>query len=234
MDSKVLSKEQLKELVRFIHSRGFREPVIVLEILDHFACKVEEILAAKPFIHFGQAITEAHKSFGALGFRPIVASFEEATEKRYKVIFWKNFQAVVSTPWSVILLPLIAIGYFKFFMWTVKAQHAHILDVNDGVSVFFLTLIALQLYLYFGQKKEYRRHPFTKVSINAGNFTGIGGLVFYIMTGFTQISYTPFAWIPALIFTAFFTYFIPRVVAALRTIRKAKEDVEAIKQMIIE
>ena len=49
MDSKVLSQEQLKELVRFIHSRGFREPAVVLEILDHFACKVEELLAANVF-----------------------------------------------------------------------------------------------------------------------------------------------------------------------------------------
>ena len=42
MDKLTLTKQQLKELKKFINSRGFREPLIVMEILDHFACLVEE------------------------------------------------------------------------------------------------------------------------------------------------------------------------------------------------
>lgn len=224
----------MKELVKFIHSRGFKEPVVVLEILDHFACKVEELLVAQPNIQFEHAMIEAHKSFGVMGFAPIVTSFEEQTAKRYKTLFWRNFRKVLTTPQCVILLPLVAIGYFNFFMWTVKHQSAHVLGVNDAVSVFFLLLIGLQVYLFFGQKKEYRKHPFTRVAIMAGNFTGVSGLGFYILTGFTEIRYTPYTWIPALIFTAYLTYFIPRVVAAWRTIRKAKEDADIVKQMAIE
>jgi hypothetical protein len=206
----------------------------MLEILDHFACKVEEILSEDPHIPFDTAIQKAHQSFGVKGFQPIVASFEAETEKKYKVLYWNNFKTIISKPACIILLPLIAIGYFKFFMWTVKNQYAHILDVNDGVSVFFIVLIMLQLYLVLGQKKEYRNHPYTKVSVTAGNFTGISGLLFYLMTGFTNVNDTPYTWIPALIFTAYFTYFIVRVFAAMQTIRKAKDDINIIKQMMME
>ena len=48
MDKVTLTKEQLEELKVFINSRGFVEPVVVLEILDHFACKVEEELEQNP------------------------------------------------------------------------------------------------------------------------------------------------------------------------------------------
>lgn len=234
MDSKVLSKEQLQQLVKFIHSRGFKEPAVMLEILDHFACKVEEILAVTPDIPFDVAMQKAHQSFGTMGFRPIEASFEQQTGKKYKTIFRKKFQTVISSPLSVILLPLIGLGFFKFFMLSVEHQWNHILGQNDAVLLFFVVLLATQFILIFSFSKENRKYAFARYAINSGNFTGLSGLLFYILIGFNNVPDTDWAWIPGLVFTGYFVYSVPRFIAASQAIRKAEEDIRLIKQMMIE
>lgn len=76
-----LNKEQLKTLTQFIRKRGYPELDLQLEILDHFASKVEEILAKEPRLELSKAMQKAHASFGVMGFSTIADSYMRWNDK---------------------------------------------------------------------------------------------------------------------------------------------------------
>jgi hypothetical protein len=86
MDNRKLNETEIALMKQYIASRSysFKEPGIMAEILDHFACKTEEILNEQKSISFPEAMTMAHKSFGVRGFAPIAAAWEANTTSYYK------------------------------------------------------------------------------------------------------------------------------------------------------
>lgn len=117
MDKITLTKEQLKELKKFINSRGFREPLIVMEILDHFACLVEERLQADPALSLTEAMQQAHNSFGVMGFRPIADAADKERNKRLNRHFHKTLGGMVKSPAIWLVLVLAASIYYTAYMW---------------------------------------------------------------------------------------------------------------------
>lgn len=102
MDKVKLNREQLQEVVAYIERRGFKDPLVLVEILDHFACKVEEKMEARPGITLGAAIVAAHADFGPMGFRPLTKSFEEAAHAKYKAIFNSERKSLLKSPLFVL------------------------------------------------------------------------------------------------------------------------------------
>ncbi len=66
-----LNKEQIAEIKKFIHSRGFNTIEVEMEILDHVASAVTEKLEADPEKTLDKAIKEVHASFEVFGFSTI-------------------------------------------------------------------------------------------------------------------------------------------------------------------
>lgn len=236
MDSKVLSQEQLKELVRFIHSRGFREPAVVLEVLDHFACKVEELLAAKPDMQFYQAMVDAHMSFGVRGFYPLSESFYEQTKKKYKKLFWKNFKSLLSKPLTLIALPIIGNTIYGLYMLASSRLNFRIWDTWNIVDVTFLILLIicplLDLFVMYSLPKEDRRHPFITSSLMNGSVSGL--TLYLIIPNIFRDHNLKYGWVVGVILAAYVVYVIPRHIAVRKTIAKAKDDLEAVKRMAID
>ncbi len=99
MDKRTLSPEELAEMKYYIKARSysFKEPGILAEILDHFACKTEELLNERPALSFKEAMHMAHESFGVKGLAPIAAAWEANTRAHYKQWFRKNaFKTLIS------------------------------------------------------------------------------------------------------------------------------------------
>lgn len=114
MDKILLTDAQLKVLLMYIEQKGFSDPAIQLEILDHLACKVEEVLSSEQII-LEEAVKKAHKSFGIAGFRPLAKSYSRHIYSKFKT--WLP-GALSSILFSVkILLPILAaiagIGLYK-------------------------------------------------------------------------------------------------------------------------
>lgn len=236
MDSKVLSQEQIRELVLFIHSRGFRAPYIVLEILDHFACKVEEILEQKPDIQFYQAMVEAHLSFGVRGFYPFFESFQQHTEKKYKKLFWRNFRSELGKPYNIFMLSLFGVLLFMLYVRASANLQFKIWDYYTVVDVaFFIILLLcplLDLAIKFSLPKGYRRHPFISSSLMSGS---VSAFWFFIFMGPALRRFdVTYPWIFGSIFALYVTYITARHFANKRTIQKAKDDLEAINRMAID
>jgi len=113
MNKIILNSQQIDYLKEFIRKKGFSEPVEIHEILDHFACKVEEIMAQNPKLNLDQAMYQAHHSFGVLGFRPIVETFKKQLKKKYMLEYKKSFyNAMYSFRYLPVIIIMGIIGYF--------------------------------------------------------------------------------------------------------------------------
>ena len=97
MNNITLNEDQLWQLRNFIIKRGIKEADVVNEILDHFACKVEEILSTEKNMPFDRAMQLAHQSFGKSGFRPLVAEYEKQVEKVMWSVFKQEIKNYVDT-----------------------------------------------------------------------------------------------------------------------------------------
>jgi len=81
-----LTKDQIEQIKKFIHSRGFTHIEVEMEILDHVASAVEEKLAKEPSKPIEKAIKEVHASFGPLGFSTFEDSFHKSFRQHYRII----------------------------------------------------------------------------------------------------------------------------------------------------
>lgn len=99
---KKLNKTELKELLAFIEHKGYTFVDVQLEILDHFACKVEELMTENPTLNLQGAMVQAHQSFGAMGFSEIEDSFDLGLQNKFVKslpgdfwIFMKSWRSAV-------------------------------------------------------------------------------------------------------------------------------------------
>lgn len=98
MNNIELNEDQLWQLRKFIMQRGIKEPDVINEILDHFACKVEEIWSLEQNLSLEKVMQMAHQSFGASGFRPLIAQYEKHLEQVTNSVFRQELKNVLSSP----------------------------------------------------------------------------------------------------------------------------------------
>ena len=154
MDNVTLSKEQLYQLIGFIKKRGFHEPLVIVEILDHFACKVEEKIKADPALSLEQAMVSAHHDFGVLGFQPISKTFEADVKKKYKGIYRQEMIKVLMSPIHILIVACSSLLFYRGFLWAETNGYKHIFDINDvGVLAYLCIMVLLPLILF----SKYRR-----------------------------------------------------------------------------
>ncbi|MCH7408253.1 hypothetical protein MM239_02510 [Belliella sp. DSM 111904] len=77
-----LDKDQIDQLKKLISYKGYPEVDVQYEILDHVACKVEELIASNPKLSIGDAFQKAHATFGIFGFSALEESYKKMIEKR--------------------------------------------------------------------------------------------------------------------------------------------------------
>lgn len=158
MDKVTLSKEQMATVVDFIESRGFHAPHVIVEILDHFACKVEEKLTEQPGISLDRAMNEAHRDFGTLGFYPFVASYEKSTKRKYRLIYWAEMKKLLLHPLTI---ALTAIGFylvFKAYEWSNTHFYNQTLGMNGMQMVLFGMVVVYILLIRRWAGYKYREN----------------------------------------------------------------------------
>ena len=81
-----LTKEQISEIKKFIHSRGFTHIEVEMEILDHVASAVEAKLETNPNKSITKAIHEVHAGFGPLGFSVMEDEFRKSYLNEHRLL----------------------------------------------------------------------------------------------------------------------------------------------------
>lgn len=148
MDKIVLSKDQLQQLSTYIGKRSLRfsDPIVMQEILDHFACKVEELLSAKPGMDFNDAMLRAHRSFGVKGFAPIADHIEQSLVRKYKKASYKEMKSVLL---SFHIAGILAVGMLTYWLISYLLRELH-----DDTS--FILYLNAPIMLYAGLVAVYR------------------------------------------------------------------------------
>lgn len=151
MDNITLNEEQLWQLRQFIMKRGIKSPDVVHEILDHFACKVEEILTVQPNVSLDRAMQLAHQSFGSSGFRPLVAEYEKQLEK----VLWSKYKTSLK---ETLLSPEVFLCIFSavlFYLLITQVPflwNRHWLFDIEFWAILFSSLIFITSKMYFNRK----------------------------------------------------------------------------------
>lgn len=137
-----LNQEQLEELRKFIYARGIRDTDVVNEVLDHFACKMEELLnGAEAALPFERLMVLAHQSFGPTGFRPLVARYEQQIEKVMWRCFKEEFKKVLLQPQIIGASLLIALSINYLPLERINTFQICIFDFSL-VAFLFIALFA--------------------------------------------------------------------------------------------
>lgn len=172
MDKLTLTPEQLKDLRYFILKRGFKDPVIQTEILDHFACKVEEQLSRNPVMDIQEAMEKAHHEFGYNGFYSIQATVEKALRARYRKIYWRQVKNILTSPLWMLLIVLICYVCYKSVVWAF-VNHAQLIW-EQNTAGFLLWLTALVMLII---KTIILRPQKNNVFFGMANWISVGSFV---------------------------------------------------------
>ncbi|MES2278347.1 MAG: hypothetical protein V4592_20110 [Bacteroidota bacterium] len=156
-----LSKEQISRIREFISKRGFTQYDLQLEIIDHVACKVEELMTADSSLSIDDAISLAHGQFGPMGFSVFEDAMRQSLQKRY----WKLFRQTAMAYLNWKYLPLIG-GLIYLVYWIS-------LSISNPQIVFFcswgLLMISMIIYGILNYRKQ-RRYR-SMLTMQMGNTT---------------------------------------------------------------
>lgn len=141
MNKILLDDTQLLQLKRFILIKGIKEEDVIHEILDHFACKVEELLNENIYLSFEKAVEQAYYSFGNNGFKKM----SEQYEKRIKRIVWQEFKNALPEVLKTKLIVISSAWCIALFMLMYYCEQNNI--EGWGSDVFSLSSLATMLIL---------------------------------------------------------------------------------------
>jgi hypothetical protein len=88
-----LSKSDLQQIKDFISKRGFTEPDLQMEIIDHVACRAEALMSTDQNLSLQQAIKLTHAEFGVMGFSVFEDGMRSTLQKRYWRVFKSYFKS---------------------------------------------------------------------------------------------------------------------------------------------
>lgn len=114
-----LDKEQLQHISAFISKRGFTHYDLQLEIIDHVACKVEELMTANPSLSLDEAIGLTHGQFGPNGF----SVFEDAMRTSLRKRYWQLFRNEMMHFFQPLYVPLVLGSVYLLYL-AVRATNS--------------------------------------------------------------------------------------------------------------
>ncbi len=148
MDKITLNKEQLQRLVRFIYSRGFKDPLVVMDILDHFSCKVEEELTIQPGLSLENAMQQAHYSFGIKSFLPLAESSKGALVKKSMAIYKAVKYDVLTSPLQLLVIFALSLSFYYGYHWAAMTNRmVPFMDSNLFTFIGYLLLLVSSIFL---------------------------------------------------------------------------------------
>ncbi|WP_345953184.1 hypothetical protein [Mucilaginibacter sp. PAMB04168] len=146
-----LTAVDINQIKQFVSKRGFTEPDLQMEIIDHVCCRVEELMAAKPTLLLTDAIGLVHSEFGPLGFSVFEDSMRSNLRTRYLRMFKQNLYTVVN--WKTIPL-MLGIGYLLSILFNSIQRPQYLFGVTGFLMLLVLIFYAIANEIRF---KRYSR-----------------------------------------------------------------------------
>lgn len=197
MADRCLNKEELLVLQQYIRSRSatFAEPAIMLELLDHFACKVEATLAENGKLSLEEAMKQAHQSFGIKGFASLAEGFKILTIHKYKKYFTTLLHKKLCSLHTIGLLAVaLLVGKVQFYL--------QISGMDGWTSTLRMLVMVVYAMGIFPYHRRLGRNKFASLYYEAALIAGAGQFIWFVMAQFVLIgggAVLPVFWSSALL-----------------------------------
>src|SRR5690554_5339001 len=145
-----LNSEQLAYIKGFISKRGFTALDLQMEIIDHVACRVEDILTENPAISFEEAVTRTHREFGVFGFSSLEEAMMKSLTRKYRNEFALELKQWFSFP-TVLLVAGFTVLLYQLFL---------VVSTNWLIGTIGFAYLALSigaLVRHFKLQRRYRK-----------------------------------------------------------------------------
>ncbi|WP_194774398.1 hypothetical protein [Pararhodonellum marinum] len=166
-----LSKDQIEQLKNFISYKGYREIDVQYEILDHVACKVEDLIEENPKLSLPEAFQKVHASFGIFGFSELEESYKKMIQKRLWGYYWQELKQLFTS--YKIIFPIGLLYLFFQSSILLRDSRAWLLMV----MVCLLISFAWVVMRYWGKHKKYRKYASYMSSNSVFQITNFGIIV---------------------------------------------------------
>jgi len=190
-----LNKDQIIEIKKFIHSRGFNTIEVEMEILDHVASAVSAKLEKDPEKTLEKAIKEVHASFGVLGFSTIEDEKQRLISRLVRQAFKEKFMSYFKTNKALITLLCMA-----FFWLTIQVQ---IFPLEETLRFYPMALFIIFVLTFgFSTLKKFNKLSKRSIMMSTAmatiiilpNFGNIFGIIFKDLSemgwGYSSLLYT--------------------------------------------
>ncbi len=85
----MLNDKQISYLFTFCQRHFVQYYDVQVELVDHLANAVEEEIENDPKLSFEKTVNKVHRSFGVMGFAPLVAEKQKLAKKQSKKLFFE-------------------------------------------------------------------------------------------------------------------------------------------------
>ena len=104
-----LNNEQIKYLYAFTKKKMVHWYDVQVEIVDHLATAIEELMEANPEMEFELALQKVYAGFGIFGFSPLVRAKEESMHRKYYKDRWQMIRQQFTWPLILRTLAILAV-----------------------------------------------------------------------------------------------------------------------------
>ena len=145
-----LSEAQIAHLFIFTEKKFVRWYDLQVELVDHLANKIEELMIANPKISFERALGNVYESFGLFGFAHIVQQKEAEMQKLNNKVWWRQFK--LQFCWPNIMR---TVSVFLGFYYLNKIDLLK--DIVMAILIVFNLIFMVYCYRVFIPKRKQKK-----------------------------------------------------------------------------
>ena len=155
---KQLTSGQIAQIKAFVEDKGIMFPDVQLEIIDHIASRIEELIRTNPELTFAAAMDIPDAEFGVKGFKAFEAGMISAMRKKYFRLFYITFFSWFN--WKY--LPLIAGLVYLLYRLYVILNLPELFIVGGCFLLFIgISLNARSLSIKYKKNKKFYKKLLT-------------------------------------------------------------------------
>lgn len=147
----MLTQEQIDSLFAFCRRHSVRYYDVQVELVDHFANAIEDILKRDSSKSFDQARDEVYKSFGFGGFKTIIQEKIQAVRRNHRREMWNTFKSLFRMPLLVFTLMVLLIEIIAIH---ILEREQFLIALFTGAAICFFVFIIRVVQIKKRQKES--------------------------------------------------------------------------------
>jgi len=144
-----LTEKHIEDLMLFTKKHYVPYYDLQMELVDHLANDIEELINANPRLSYEEAKRIAFKKFGVFGFQETIEAKRKALNKRYFKLFLSTFLNYFTIPKIAVNFSLFIVYYYLINIFSTHLKEFYLLS--------FLFVFIYNIYKAFNLKLKLKK-----------------------------------------------------------------------------